>query len=149
MRTACSKNSRIGLAAVALVAALGACGGRTSLDLRLGQNHLVPTDAGPGSDGRLRPEVGPDSPRDAYVPDVRNDAPDLGIDRPDLAVERPDLGIDRPDLAVERPDLGIDRPDLAVERPDLGGDQAPDLGSDAGLEWCPSFNRLAAPRFAC
>jgi hypothetical protein len=79
----------------------------------LGQAHPFPTDGGPGSDGRFRPDVGPDSPPDVYVPEVRSDLPDLGIDRPDLAV---------------------DRPDLAADRPDLGGDRAPELGSDADLK---------------
>jgi hypothetical protein len=128
------KYPRMGLAAAALLGALGGCGGRTPLD------HAVSTDAGPGSDARFRPDVGIASPPEVYVPDVRIDPPDMGIDRPDLGIDRPDLGMDLVDVASNRPDVAdvwSDRPDVAGEsiiRPEAGIDQTRDLGADAGLE---------------
>jgi hypothetical protein len=116
------------LAVVALINALGGCGGKTPLDTP------VPADAG----------FGPTP--DAYVADVRIEPPDMGIDSPDLGIDRPDMGdvgTDRPDVGTDRPDAvdaGIDRPDVA---PDLGIDRhdvAPDVGSgrpdvgDAGID---------------
>ncbi len=128
---------RLALAAAALIGALGACGGRTPLD------RAVSTDA--GFEAQFRPDVGFGPAPDAYVPDVKIDLPDLGIDRPeaDVVRDRPevaDVGRDRPDAGSDRPevgDTGTDRPDVAgdsILRSEAGTDLPRDLGSDAGLE---------------
>ena len=151
MKTIEWKDPRVVLAALVFVAGLGGCGSKTSLAPLGRPNPPASSDAGSGSDGNFRPDVGLESRPDIYGPEVNIGPPDLGLDRPDLGIDRPDLGIDRPDLGIDRPDLEVDRPDLGIDRPDVaevennppdlapdrydvGGDQAPDPGADAGLK---------------
>jgi len=141
MKTSHGKTLSIGLVAAVLVVALEGCGGRTPSALLSGHDQPVPSDAGLGSDGRFRPDVGVDTLSDADAADVGIDRPDLGLDRPDVAdggIDRPDLGLDRPDVAdgeIDRPDRGLDHPDVAdggIDRPDLGLDRpdVADVGTD-------------------
>jgi hypothetical protein len=109
-----------GLAAVALVGALGACNSHPLVGSGEPQVVVVNPPLSVPLDGAA-PDTQPEPDTQPPPPDAN--AADAGSDSPPPDADAADAGSDRPDVA-----------DGTIDRYDAGVDQAPEVGADGGLE---------------